>query len=489
MILFIGVLQNFFYKTAPHFLTSERVRAFIHSENPTMFDASIGALILAGGKGTRLYSTRPKVLQTILETPLLEYVYLRFKPLFGDRLWTVVGFAHEEIEATFPHDKDRFILQSPQLGTGHALQVAWSTIRHSGVKYVVVANGDTPFVSDQALADLVKQGLEKSADIAFLSIILDDPGSYGRVVRKSDGSVRAIVEARDFAQMDPGDEIHEVNSGIYFLRVDAVDRLLAHLTDDNAQNEIYITQLVDLACGMEMQVAAVEQGDGPELFGINTPQELIDAENRLCPSIVADWIDRGVIIRNKDLVRIGPKAELAPGVDITGPCEIYGRSVLGPGTRVHSHCRIENSQLNGCQVHSFSHINDTQVGKDCSVGPYARLRPGTVLEQNAKVGNFVEIKKSVLGEGSKASHLTYLGDSTIGKEVNIGAGTITCNYDGENKHRTHIGDGSFIGSNTAVVAPVRIGRGVLVGAGTVVTKDVPDDSLCIARAKQKNLKR
>ncbi|GAU08689.1 bifunctional UDP-N-acetylglucosamine diphosphorylase/glucosamine-1-phosphate N-acetyltransferase GlmU [Desulfoplanes formicivorans] len=454
-----------------------------------MFDASIGALILAGGKGTRLYSTRPKVLQTILETPLLEYVYARFDPLFGKRVWTIVGFGHEALETAFPHAKERFILQSPQRGTGHALQVAWPTIRNSGVSHLVVANGDTPFVSEQALEDLVNLGLEENADIAFLSIVMDDPGSYGRVVRKSNGSVSAIVEARDFERMDPGDEIHEVNSGIYLLRVDAVNKLLPLLTDDNAQQELYITQLVDLACSTGMRVVAIEQGDGPELFGINTPQELVDAENRLCPHIVQDWIDQGVIIRNREVVRIGPKVELAPGVDITGPCEIYGHSVLGPGTRVHSHCRIENSQLNGCQVHSFSHIHNAQVGKDCSVGPYARLRPGTVLDRDVRVGNFVEIKKGVMGEGSKASHLTYIGDAVIGKGVNIGAGTITCNYDGTNKHMTHIGDGSFIGSNTAMVAPVRIGRDVLVGAGTVVTKDVPDESLCIARAKQKNLKR
>jgi len=454
-----------------------------------MFDASIGALILAGGKGTRLYSTRPKVLQTILETPLLEYVYLRLNPLFDDRVWTIVGFAHAEIESAFPRERDRFILQSPQLGTGHALQVAWPTIRESGVDYLLVANGDTPFVPEEALIDLVNQSIEENADLAFLSIVMDDPGSYGRVVRKADGSVRAIVEARDFECMDPGDEIHEVNSGIYFLRVDAVEKLLPLLTDDNAQNELYITQLVDLACTSGMRVVAVEQGEGPELFGINTPQELVDAETRLCPEIVQGWIDRGVIIRNRDMVRIGPKVDLAPGVDITGPCEIYGDSVLGSGTRVHSHCRIENSQLNGCQVHSFSHINESVVGKDCSVGPYARLRPGAVLKEDSRVGNFVEIKKGILGEGSKAGHLTYIGDSIIGKGVNIGAGTITCNYDGTNKHTTYIGDDSFIGSNTSVVAPVRIGRAVLVGAGTVVTKDVPDETLCIARAKQKNLKR
>ncbi len=454
-----------------------------------MFDSTIGALILAGGKGTRLYSTRPKVLQTILETPLLEYVYLRLTPLFDQRVWTIVGFGHEEIKKAFPQSSHRCILQSPQLGTGHALQVAWPTILDAGITHLVVANGDTPFVPEQALQDLVNQGLRERADLAFLSIVMDDPGSYGRVIRKADGSVRAIVEARDFASMDPGDEIHEVNSGIYLLRVEAMDKLVSLLTDDNAQNELYITQLVDLACTNGMRVVAVEQGDGPELFGINTPQELVDAENRLCPKIVQSWIDKGVIIRNQESVRIGPKVELAPGVDITGPCEIYGDSILGPGTKVHSHCRIENSQLNGCQVHSFSHIQTALVGKDCSVGPYARLRPGAVLKEDAKVGNFVEIKKGILGEGSKASHLTYIGDAVIGKDVNIGAGTITCNYDGTAKHTTHIGDGSFIGSNTAIVAPVSIGRNALVGAGTVVTKDVSDTTLCIARARQKNLKR
>ncbi|WP_462324434.1 bifunctional UDP-N-acetylglucosamine diphosphorylase/glucosamine-1-phosphate N-acetyltransferase GlmU [Desulfoplanes sp.] len=454
-----------------------------------MFEPSIGALILAGGKGTRLYSTRPKVLQTILETPLLEYVYSRFNPMFEDRVWTIVGFGHEDIERSFPAAIGRFVHQSPQLGTGHALQVAWPVIRNSGVTHLVVANGDTPFVPEQAVVDLVERGIEEEADIAFLSIVMDDPGSYGRVVRRADGSVGAIVEAKDFERMDPGDEIHEVNSGIYFLRAASVEKLLPRLSDDNAQSELYITQLVDLANDDGMRVVAVEHGDGPELFGINTPQELVDAEDRLRPSIVQQWIDKGVIIRNKDMVRIGPMVELAPGVDLTGPCEIYGHSILAPGTRVHSNCRIEDSQLNGCQVHSFSHIEGAQVGKDCSVGPYARLRPGAVLEQEARVGNFVEIKKGILGQASKASHLTYIGDSVIGKGVNIGAGTITCNYDGQDKHTTHIGDGSFIGSNTAVVAPVSIGSNVLVGAGTVVTKDVPDGSLCIARAKQKNLKK
>ncbi len=454
-----------------------------------MFDASIGALILAGGKGTRLYSTRPKVLQTLLETPLLEYVYLRMNPLFGERVWTVVGFGHEEMDNAFPAARDRFILQSPQLGTGHALQVAWPTILNAGITHVLVVNGDTPFVPEQALVDLVEQALQEKADLAFLSLVMDDPGSYGRVVRKTDGSVRAIVEARDFASLDPGDEIHEVNAGIYLLRVEAVDRLLPLLTDDNAQKEFYITQLVDLACAKGMRVIAVEHGEGPELFGINTPKELVDAENRLCPEIVQGWIEKGVIIRNREAVRIGPAVTLAPGVDITGPCEIYGNSVLGSGTRVHSHCRIENSQLNGCQVHSFSHIHEAEIGKDCSVGPYARLRPGTVLKESSKVGNFVEVKKGVLGEGSKASHLTYIGDALIGQGVNIGAGTITCNYDGTNKHTTHIDDGAFIGSNTALVAPVRVGIKALVGAGSVVTKDVPDKALCIARAHQKNLKR
>ena len=453
-----------------------------------MLKESIGALILAGGKGTRLHSARPKVLQTILETPLLQYVYDAFEPLFGERIWTIVGFGHTLIREIFPDMQDRSILQERQLGTGHALQVAWPVIRKAGLEYLLVANGDTPFVSEESVTALVDHALAERADIAFLSIVPDEPGSYGRVVRKTDGSVRAIVEARDFLSMDPGSEIHEVNSGMYLFRVNSVDALLGQLTDDNSQQEFYITQLVDLACSRGLHVVAVEQGDTPELLGINTPLELVAAEDRLRPQIVDAWIEKGVIIRNRASVRIGPRVFLAPGVDITGPSEIYGRSTLGHGTRVASHCRIEDSELNGCQVHSFSHIHGSQIEEECSVGPYARLRPGTRLESKAKVGNFVEVKKGLLGEGSKASHLTYLGDCVVGKDVNIGAGTITCNYDGTHKHLTRIEDGVFIGSNTAMVAPVVIGKGSLVGAGSVVTKDVPENTLCIARAKQKNLK-
>ena len=454
-----------------------------------MFNETIGALLLAGGKGTRLHSSRPKVLQTILETPLLQYVYDCFDALSVDKIWTVVGFGHEAVREAFPDRLDGFVFQKPQLGTGHALQVAWPAIKESGLAYVLVTNGDTPFVPEEALLDLVGHALAQHADVAFLSLVLDDPGSYGRVVRKTDGSVRSIVEAKDFLCMDPGSEIHEVNSGIYLFKVETVEQLLPFLTDDNAQQEFYITQLVDLACSRGMRVVAVEEGDATALLGINTPQELVEAEDRLRPQIVDRWIENGVIIRNRDQVRIGPKVTIAPGVDITGPAEIYGLSHLGVHTRVASHCRIEDSELNGCQVHSFSHIQGAVIEEECSVGPFARLRPQTHLESRAKVGNFVEIKKSTLGQRSKASHLTYLGDCVIGKDVNIGAGTITCNYDGKNKHQTYIEDNVFIGSNTAMVAPVTIGRASLVGAGSVVTKDVPEETLCIARAKQKNLRR
>jgi len=454
-----------------------------------MFNETIGALLLAGGKGTRLHSSRPKVLQTILETPLLQYVYDCFDALSVDKIWTVVGFGHEAVREAFPDRLDGFVFQKPQLGTGHALQVAWPAIKESGLAYVLVTNGDTPFVPEEALLDLVGHALAQHADVAFLSLVLDDPGSYGRVVRKTDGSVRSIVEAKDFLCMDPGSEIHEVNSGIYLFKVETVEQLLPFLTDDNAQQEFYITQLVDLACSRGMRVVAVEEGDATALLGINTPQELVEAEDRLRPQIVDRWIENGVIIRNRDQVRIGPKVTIAPGADITGPAEIYGLSHLGAHTRVASHCRIEDSELNGCQVHSFSHIQGAVIEEECSVGPFARLRPQTHLESRAKVGNFVEIKKSTLGQRSKASHLTYLGDCVIGKDVNIGAGTITCNYDGKNKHQTYIEDNVFIGSNTAMVAPVTIGRASLVGAGSVVTKDVPEETLCIARAKQKNLRR
>jgi bifunctional UDP-N-acetylglucosamine pyrophosphorylase/glucosamine-1-phosphate N-acetyltransferase len=447
-----------------------------------------GCVILAAGKGTRMHSPLPKVLQRLLDEPLLGYVYETMDSIFDTEVYTIVGFGRDEVQQAFPGRSSRFIVQKEQLGTGHAVQVAWPTIRAAGLDLVVVANGDTPLVPARAVGELLRAAEQDGADLAFLSIPLDDPTGYGRVVRSPDGRVSAVVEDKDFDPTRFGGEIREVNSGIYVFRAETIEPLLDRLGNDNRQGEFYITQLVDLAVARGLDVRAVSCDD-PGLFGINSPQELIRSEEMIRASIVESWLREGVLVRQPDTVRIGPRVHLGKGVSITGPCEVYGASVIEDGGVLESHTVIRDSELRGCTIHSFSHVQECVVAPGAAVGPYGRLRPGSRIGPGARVGNFVEVKKGVLGPGSKAGHLSYIGDCEIGSDVNIGAGTITCNYDGRNKHKTIIEDGVFVGSNTALVAPVTLGRASLVGAGSVVTKSVPENGLCIARAKQKNITR
>ncbi len=264
---------------------------------------------------------------------------------------------------------------------------------------------------------------------------------------------------------------------------------LGRLSNSNAQQEYYLTQMVGICASKGQAVAALPFASSDLLRGINSPRELVGFEESLRQKIVDTLLDSGVILRNRASVAIGPDVAVAPGAEITGPCEIYGQSRIDRGASISSHCWIKDSVLGPCQVKSFSHIEGSHIRAGASVGPYARLRPGSDIGQDARVGNFVEIKKSVLHAGAKAGHLSYLGDSDIGPGVNIGAGTITCNYDGVRKHRTQIHENAFIGSNTALVAPVVVGAGALVAAGSVVTKDVPEGALCVARARQSNIER
>ncbi len=297
------------------------------------------------------------------------------------------------------------------------------------------------------------------------------------------------MEEKDFDAVEHGGEINEVNSGVYVFDVAQCSGLLARMDQDNAQGEFYLTQMISLCAAEGLSVVGMPFGSSELLRGINSPRELVDFEETLRTRIVEVNLWSGVIIRNALSVVIGPDVEIEPGAEIVGPCEIYGQTRIGRGARIASHCWIKDAVLGPCQVKSFSHIEGARVGEGASVGPYARLRPGADIGRKARVGNFVEVKNSVLHEGAKAGHLSYLGDSDIGPGVNIGAGTITCNYDGVRKHRTEIRESAFIGSNSALVAPVVVGAGALVGAGSVVTKDVPDGALCVARARQTNIER
>lgn len=455
-----------------------------------MEDFSACALVLAGGKGTRMHSDMPKVLKTLLGEPMLHYVYKALEPSFADRIFTIVGFGAEHVTKAFPDYSERCILQKEQLGTGHALQTAWQSIKDSGCEYCFVINGDTPLVNQKSVIDFLEAVREDRADLSFITITPEEPNQFGRVIRNKAGQVTAIVEAKDYDESVYGPASGEVNAGIYCLKVSAVDSLLFSLTNENRSGEYYITDLVDLAVERDMNVTAVNCGNSIDLMGINNPLELAKAESALRERIVAELLEQGVVIHNYENVVVGPRAEVAPGAEISGPCQIFGKSILQTGAIVEANVCMRDANISqNATIRSFSHLESCEVGPECSVGPYGRLRPGAVMERGAKVGNFVEVKKSRLGPEVKASHLTYLGDSEIGAGTNIGAGTITCNYDGKNKYKTVIGEGAFIGSNTALVAPVEIGANALIGAGSTITKKVKDGELAISRSKQVNIRR
>jgi bifunctional UDP-N-acetylglucosamine pyrophosphorylase/glucosamine-1-phosphate N-acetyltransferase len=451
-----------------------------------MSHPSVCALVLAGGKGTRMHSSKPKVLHELLGEPMLHYVYRVLEDRFADSVHTVVGFGREQVAAAFPQEAQRFVVQERQLGTGHALQVAWDAVAASGCEFVLVINGDTPLIRRSSLESFLDAAT--GADVAFMTISLRDPGAFGRVVRDPEGHVSAIVEAKDYDIARHGVHTGEVNAGVYLLRVSAVGPLLPLLTNENRSGEYYITDLVDLAVGRSLCVLGHHCGSDPSLMGVNSPAELVAAEETLRAELVRSCLERGVLIHHGSGVVLGPRAELAPGAEIHGPCELLGATVVEAGAVVRAFCHLRDSRVGpGSRIRPYSHLEGAEVGPGCVVGPHARLRPGAKLAEGARVGNFCEIKKAEVGPGSKVNHLTYVGDAVIGAGVNIGAGTITCNYDGKNKFLTTIKDGAFIGSNTALVAPVTVGERVVVGAGSVITKDVPDGDLAVARARQTNL--
>lgn len=453
-----------------------------------MSQTQITALVLAAGKGTRMHSDKPKVLHTLLSEPMLHYVYSALKPLFGKDILTVIGHGADMVEAQFPEMDGSFVIQAEQLGTGHALQVSWDAVKSSGATHCLVINGDTPLVTRTALKRLAD--VAGCCDLAFMTITPRDAAAFGRVVRDEDRKITAIVEAKDYDMNVHGAVTGEVNAGIYLLNVATMEPLLDQLRNENASGEYYITDLVKLAVENGMAVDGVQCGNDISLMGINSPRELVTAESALRRQIVEALLDEGVVIHNPDTVIVGPRVTIEPGAEIFGHCEIYGESTVKAGARLGSYNYILDATFEaGCEVKQFCHIEGAEVGPDATVGPYARLRPNAKLERGAKVGNFVEMKKATLGEGAKASHLTYLGDAVVGAGANIGAGTITCNYDGKNKFVTTIGEGAFIGSNSALVAPVTIGKNALVGAGSTITKDVPGESAAIARGKQVNIKR
>lgn len=447
----------------------------------------IGALILAAGKGTRMHSLKPKVLQTLLGEPMLRYVVDALRPLLQDAIWTVIGHQAGMVRKAFATENMNFVEQEQQLGTGHALMQAMPALRAGQCSHVLVVNGDTPLLS----TGLVDGFLAKSqgAELAFATLTLPEAGAYGRVVR-TQGAVQAIVEAKDYDARVYGPETCEVNAGLYCFSMDLLEALLPQVGCANRSAEYYLTDIVALAVQEGHTVRGVECGDEPHLLGVNSPLELAEAESLLRAQVVQAYLQAGVILHAPESIRISPRASIAPGAEIFGPAEVYGQSRVAQGAVLESHCVLRDAVVEaGAVIHSFSHITEAYVGARASVGPYGRLRPLAHMEEDSHLGNFVELKKARLGQGAKANHLSYIGDAEVGAGANIGAGTITCNYDGKNKFVTRIGAGAFIGSNTALVAPVSVGDNALTGAGSVITKNIPAGEMGIGRAKQVNLPR
>ncbi len=453
--------------------------------------SDLAALILAGGKGTRMKSERPKVLHELLGEPMLWFVWQAVLPLLtsADKLVLLSGYKAEQVQSISADWDVRHVVQKDQLGTGHALLTAWPELQKTAARYCLVLNGDAPLITSHSLMNFVQKATADQADLAFMSIELEKPSGYGRVKKDKQGYLQGVFEEAD---LDSAEDLalREVNAGVYFLNMHSMQDCLLKMDNHNQQGEYYITQLVDLGLRSGMNVLAYNDGCNPEFLGVNSPQELIDCEGQLQERITNGLLQSGVLIRNKDQVRISPRTQVEPGAEITGPAEIYGCSWLGAEARISAHVFVRDSHLGkkSC-IESFCHLDQARVEHDCQIGPYARLRPGSVMRHRSKVGNFVEVKKSDLQAGCKVNHLSYIGDAWVGEQTNVGAGTITCNYDGRQKHQTIIGDNVFIGSNTSLVAPVRLEDNSLIGAGSTITKDVPQQALAVARCKQKNLMR
>jgi bifunctional UDP-N-acetylglucosamine pyrophosphorylase/glucosamine-1-phosphate N-acetyltransferase len=438
----------------------------------------IEVVVLAAGLGKRMRSDLPKVLHPLAGRPLLGHVLAAVRALAPRRIFIVHGYGADAVHAAFPDSDIEWVLQREQLGTGHAVQQAAAHLKSDAD--VLLLYGDVPLISPATLRQLVASAGD---GLALLSAELADPAGYGRVVRDAAGRVARIVEQRDASPVEAA--IREVNAGFYALPARRLLPWLNKLRNDNAQKEYYLTDLVALAVAEGIAVSAVKAAHWMEAAGVNSKRELAELERQHQKAQAEKLMEAGVTLA--DPARIDVRGELACGRDVAIDvnCVFEGKVSLGDGVRVGPNCVLRNvSVKKETQILAFSLLEDSSIGERCRIGPYARLRPGAELAEDVHVGNFVEVKASRLGAGAKANHLAYIGDSEVGARSNIGAGTITCNYDGVAKHRTIIEDDCFIGSDATLVAPLRIAKGSYVGAGSTITKDTPAGQLTVARAKQ-----
>jgi bifunctional UDP-N-acetylglucosamine pyrophosphorylase/glucosamine-1-phosphate N-acetyltransferase len=446
--------------------------------------SDIHAVVLAAGKGTRMKSRLPKVLHEAAGLPLIEYVLRAGDSLAPRSTTVVVGHLADRVKAVLAKRLGlRFALQEPQLGTGHALMQAEPHLRGSRGT-VVLLYGDVPLLRAATLRSLVDAHCAQNAAATVITSRMQDPRGYGRIVRAA-GRIAAIVEEKDATEAERA--IDEINSGIYAFDLGPLFESLASLRAANAQGEYYLTDLVRTYADRGLRVETVTLEDPREITGVNSRKELADVTAILNASRNEALMAAGVTIVDPGSAWIGPDVSVGADTIIHPNVHLEGRTRIGSGCVIHASVRIVDSNVDdGVVINNFCVITESHIASGARVGPFAHIRPESRVGEGAHIGNFTELKKTVVGKGSKANHLSYLGDATIGDGVNIGAGTITCNYDGEKKHQTVIEDGAFIGSDTQLVAPVRVGKGAYVAAGSSIVEDVPAGALGIARGKQVN---
>lgn len=439
-------------------------------------------VILAAGQGTRMRSAQPKVLHSLAGKALVHHVIDTARGLDAAAVHTVIGHGAEQVQRRLQTLPTRWVLQEQQLGTGHAVAQAMPEVADDAT--VLVLYGDVPLVQKVTLENLL--AVVDGERLALLTVELIDPTGYGRILRDGQGRITGIVEQKDATPAQR--EIREVNTGILAAPARLLKQWLPQLSANNAQGEYYLTDIVALAVSQGVPVSAQQPAAEWEVQGVNNRLQLAELERHHQRNIAERLMTEGATLA--DPARIDVRGELRTGRDvfIDVNCVFEGAVELGDNVRIGPNCLIRNARIEAnAEIEANSVIDEATVGEGAHVGPFARLRPGTELAAKARIGNFVETKKAKIGEGSKVNHLTYIGDTVIGRHANVGAGTITCNYDGVNKFKTEIGDGAFIGSNSSLVAPVKIGANATVGAGSTVTADVPDEQLAVARGKQRNI--
>jgi bifunctional UDP-N-acetylglucosamine pyrophosphorylase/glucosamine-1-phosphate N-acetyltransferase len=447
---------------------------------------SLGVLILAAGKGVRMHSGKPKLLQPLLEEPVVYYPLSAAKAARMKNVAVLAGYKGESIEEYVKREwpEVEVIWQREQLGTGHAVMSAehwWKQFDQ-----LLVMSGDVPLIRPETLSAMVQRFKDAAPRCVMMSFLVDDPSGYGRVVRLADGGVR-IVEECD-ATEDEELYTQEVNAGIYLFDTAALSTVISRLNSDNQLGEYYLTDTVQLIADTEGDICVIVGEDPQELLGVNTPNDLAAVSGMLNKRIISTHMRNGLKCMDPATTWIGPRVEMEPDVILEPGVQIWGRSYLSSGCRVGSWSTLRTVRMEpGASVFGPSVISDSVIGENAEVGPFAFLRNDVKMSAGAKVGRFVEVKNSTLGEGAKAQHLSYLGDATIGGGTNIGAGTVTCNYDGADKNATFIGENCFVGSDTMFVAPVSMGKGATTAAGSVITRDIPDGALGVARERQTNI--